>query len=266
MIKVSSALKILVLPPFFISMLKINLLGDQAKSYLEGKELNSGISIDLKPHDVISVSRDNYLCKICYFKDIIHFGFVDHISIIDEKIKSDTWLHKKLIYASNCCFGIDINKAGINYLKNILNIENMFCLDIEKDQIPLEIKARHFDYLLLPDVIEHIGNPVNFLRNIHIKFKNNIDKIILTTPNVFKSRNFKEILKGREFINSDHRIWFSPYTISKILADAGFTIDELNFIQETFPEKKNIRFLLKKTLLKRYPWFKADLIIEAKFK
>lgn len=244
---------------------EINILADQIKAYLDGKELNSGMSIDLKPQDEIIITRNEYLCKISQGKDIIHFGFADHISIINEKIESDIWLHKKLIEVSNCCFGIDINKAGIDYLKDILNIENMFCLDIEKNEIPLEIKARHFDYLLLPDVIEHIGNPVNFLKNIHMKFKNNVDKIIVTTPNVFKLRNFKEILKGREFINSDHRIWFSAYTMAKILTDSEFEVKTLNYTQQTFKQKKSIRNLLKNYIMHRFPWFKDDLIIEALF-
>ena len=244
----------------------ININSNEARAYLEGKKFSSGLFIFLKPFDDNFISRDEYLCKISQGKDVIHFGFVDHLPIITEKLKSDMWLHKKLIDTSNSCYGIDINKEGIEYLQNNLNIKNTFCIDIVKNDIPLEIKTKHFDYLLLPDVIEHTGNPVDFLRSIHLKFKTFVDNIIITTPNVFRFRNFKELIRGREFINTDHNFWFSPYTISKNISEAGFLIDRLNYTQQSFPHRNNIRNLLKNLFLAKYPWFKDNLIIEARFK
>jgi hypothetical protein len=46
--------------------------------------------------------------------------------------------------------------------------------------------------------------------------------LVLTTPNAFRYQAALQSLRGQEIINSDHRYWFSPYTLAKVMWRAGY--------------------------------------------
>jgi hypothetical protein len=227
--------------------------------YLRGVKFSNGAKFELTSNSDF-LNRDDYLLHLSKDKTIMHLGFVDHIPLIDEKIKKGNWLHKKLMDTSKICFGVDINKEGIDYIQKKYNYPNLHAIDIISDNLPDEIINKKIDYLLIPDVIEHIGNPVAFLQAIREKLTN-VDKIILTTPNALRLNNFKFSLKNVECINTDHRFWFTPYTLSKIATDAGYEIEKIGFYEHGVLSRRQI---LRKLFLSKYFTFKDTLIIELK--
>lgn len=234
---------------------------DLVKNYLSGKEFSNAavVSLDMK---IEILYRDDYLLHISKNKKILHLGFVDHIPLIDEKINKNKWLHKKLMDVSSLCYGVDINHEGIAYIKDRYGFENLYALDIINDTLPDEILNTHFDYILIPDVIEHIGNPVEFLSKIRNRFKNNVDSLVITTPNAFRLNNFINTFNKQEIINSDHRFWFSPFTLSKVVYDAGYKVDFLGFFEHSRLSKRQI---FRKMLLSKRDALKDTLVIETKF-
>jgi 2-polyprenyl-3-methyl-5-hydroxy-6-metoxy-1,4-benzoquinol methylase len=191
-------------------------------------------------------------------KKILHIGFVDHLPLIDKKIAEGNWLHKNIIDVSNLCYGIDINREGVQYIKEKYNYKNLYALDIVKDELPPEIREIHFDYMFIPDVIEHVGNPVAFLSALRKRFCENVDTMVLTTPNAFRLNNFVNVFKNIEVINTDHRFWFTPYTISKILIDSGLFIKEIGLYEHGRLSRRQI---FKKTILSKYSLFKNTIIV-----
>jgi len=198
--------------------------------YLNGDQFSNAAIINLNhKHDDI-MHRDEYLLKISKDKNILHLGFVDHLPLIDEKIKKGNWLHKKLMDVSNICYGVDINKDGIDYIKS---------------------------------KYKHIGSPVEFLQAIRERFKNNTEKIILTTPNGLRWNNFINSFKSIEVINTDHRFWFTPFTLSKIVIDAGYKINNIGYFEHG---KLSRRQIIKKFILSKYNAFRDTLIIDISLK
>jgi len=236
---------------------------DEINTYLEGKNFSNGLSIELLTTQEKILNRDDFLIHISTGKNILHLGFVDHLPLIDKKIEEDNWLHQKLIKSSNLCFGIDINEEGITYIQHKYGIDNLYAVNVVLDEIPKEILDIKFDYILIPDVIEHIGNPVDFLEAICERFKNNAEKIILTTPNAFRWNNFMNSFKNIEVINTDHRFWFTPFTLSKIVIDAGYKINYLGYFEHG---KLSRRQILRKFILKKYNAFRDTLIIDISLK
>lgn len=228
--------------------------------YLKGVKFSNGAKFELTSQ-TDHLNRDDYLLHLSKDKTVMHLGFVDHIPLIDEKIKSGKWLHKKLMDNCKVCFGVDINKEGIDYIKDQYNYPHLYAMDIINDELPEEIAKEKIDYLLIPDVIEHIGNPVAFLKAIKEKLIN-VDKIVLTTPNAFRLNNFIFALKNIECINTDHRFWFTPFTLSKIVTDAGFEIENIGFYEHGALGRRQI---FRKFFLSKYFTFKDTLIIEIKF-
>ena len=233
------------------------------EKYLLGQSFSNGAIINLDNIKVNTLYRDDYLVNLSKGKNILHLGFVDHLPLIDDKIKNGHWLHKKLMDVGNLCFGVDINKEGIEYIQENYKYDNLYTVDVTSSDIPQEILDTKFDYLLIPDVIEHIGNPVDFLQSIRDNCKGNTDKVILTTPNAFRWNNFMNIFKGIECVNTDHRFWFTPFTLAKIATDAGYTINNFGYFEHGRLSRRQI---FKKFILSKYFGFRDTLVIELNLK
>jgi 2-polyprenyl-3-methyl-5-hydroxy-6-metoxy-1,4-benzoquinol methylase len=142
--------------------------------YLTGEKFNASAYIKYQ-FDLKVRNRDTLIEDLVKNKKIIHVGCVDHLDIVESKIAAGTWLHKLLMESATKCIGIDINKEGIDFLKERYKILDLYYGDITKDPIPA-IKAEKWDYLLLPEVIEHIPNINEFLLKIKKHYNDNINK------------------------------------------------------------------------------------------
>lgn len=190
--------------------------------YINGDLFSGGVSINFDGTAVFK-ERENVIEELIQRRKVIHLGCCDHTCAIEEKIKSNKWLHSKINDKAEKCIGIDINYEAIKisqkYADNII-----FGNILEKIS---EISIEQWDDLLIPDVLEHISNPVEFLSKIKENYKNNIERIIVAVPNAFSKYQCQKLDNNIECINSDHRYQFTPYTIAKVLNDAGYKIDKL---------------------------------------
>ena len=229
--------------------------------FLKGERFSNGYKIKIgkkiELQDRISLIR-----KAVKNKTVLHFGCVDHLPLIEEKIKNGFWLHEIITKDSAHCIGIDNNFEGIEYLKKNLGYKNVLGIDLIADEVPESITKRKWDYIIMGEIVEHLDNPVLFLKSI--KAKVNCDKIIVTVPNAFNYNNLKNIFKNSEFINTDHRFWFTPYTISKVLIEAGFYVESFHFCNG-YPFGKSRKPNLRKYLLKKYPALNSTLLVIADF-
>ena len=67
------------------------------------------------------------------------------------------------------------------------------------------------------------------------------DNIIITVPNAFWLQNLRFAFRTREGINTDHRHWFSPFTLLKHLRTAGFMATDI-FFADYWYEQANITY------------------------
>lgn len=223
-------------------------------SYIKGEKFSNGKDIFFKEKSQ-ALSRIEYITKIIYNNDNIHFGCADHIPLIDEKINQNKWLHKLILESSNSCVGIDNNKEAIDYIQSKFKIDDIYYYDITLSQkLPNKITEKKWDYIILGEIIEHTDNPVNFLKLIKTNFEKNTKKIIITSPNVFNYSTINDIKKNKENINTDHRYWFSPYTLSKIAYLSGLKNIEFSFadpinLPYRFKIYKHFQLLKKRSVM-----------------
>ena len=85
--------------------------------------------------------------------------------------------------------------------------------------------------------------------------KNNVEKVIITVPYAFGLRQMFSGLLKRENINSDHRYWFTPYTIAKVCIEAGIDPEELFFCGNPPHILKLLNRIKKKMCLKELTCF-----------
>ncbi|MDD3223522.1 MAG: methyltransferase domain-containing protein [Clostridium sp.] len=170
--------------------------------------------------------RPNVIFDIVDNKKVLHLGCTDYLEIINQKLESGFYLHKQLTRVCEKCLGIDINAEAVNFLKE-KNFSNVILSDITNPNIS-EIINEKWDYLLISEMLEHIDDPVKFLKKIVTNYKSSIDKIIITVPNVFGLINMSNVINfGTEMVDSDHRYCFTPYTLWKVIHQAGLVVDDI---------------------------------------
>jgi hypothetical protein len=172
----------------------------------------------------IIVDRIEYLRRRCVGKRVLHIGCLDHPEIIRERLKTGTWLHGIVSRVSDLCLGIDIDSMGHDLVRREFAVENIQLLDLSK---PLEGKDLrclgkiHWDLILCPEMLEHITNHQQLLENLR-SLSDCDTTLIITGPNAFQFANFINALRGFETINSDHKYWFTFYTLSRMLTATGW--------------------------------------------
>ena len=199
--------------------------------YFEGTEFSTGYSLKLE--DNLLKGRIETLLDIVRGKTVLHVGCCDHVPVIKEKIKAHTWLHGLLEQNCKKVVGIDIDKDAVDYVnENALSKQKVFCANITSGDFFDVVPREKYDYILLGEIVEHVDNPVDFLSKMHLITKDYVAPdggYVITVPNCFCFLRSKSYRKGIEGINTDHRYWFSPFTIAKVLYRAGITPHELYF-------------------------------------
>ncbi len=237
---------------------------DQDLPFLTGTEFTSGRTFDFvfDNLDRKHRSRIDWLVDICRDKTVVHIGCVDHTpEIIEHKRQRRKWLHAELATSARRCFGVDIQAEGIHFMRNKLGYADVAVGDALKDDIS-EIFAANWDFLVLGEVLEHTDNPVQFLEALRRRYAGRVRQIIITVPHAFTSNNMRAAKRGQETINSDHRYWFTPYTLAKVATRAGFVPREIRMCRQGIVKRRSV---LKNSYLSRHPLLRSDIILIADF-
>ena len=122
--------------------------------------------------------------------------------------------------------GHDLNVKEVEFCRNTLG------LDV--DRIPLDERFAEgtFDYITMIFVLEHIAEPVEFLRYIG-KFLKPGGKLVILVPNIMDPLvNFYDIPEFRAFYYCiEHVFYYSEKTIGQLFEKAGFA-GEVRTLQE----------------------------------
>lgn len=231
--------------------------------YLKGETFQTSLTLEIGKQNHPVTSREAVITEIIKGKKVVHIGCSDHIQVINEKIRNNMWLHKLITDNSTGCIGIDIDSESIEYIKKELGYNNVFQGDITAGLIE-NIKSDKWDYAVFGELIEHLDNPVNFLKAFKEKYGENVSRFIITVPSIYNTRQFRNMMNYREVINSDHRFWFTPYTISKVVASAGYNPEKIiyaNLQPLTIPQLI-IRKIQQLTGINvKYPFYYFNTII-----
>lgn len=231
--------------------------------YLKGESLSTGLTIDLRKEKYEITSREALITNLIKNKNVIHIGCSDHIQIIKEKLKNNIWLHKLISDNAKHCIGIDIDKESIEYIKKEIGYKNVYHGDIMNDTFKV-ISEEKWDYVVFGEILEHLNNPVDFLKSFKRRYEENVSKFIISVPNIYNKLHFRNMFKYKEIINTDHRFWFTPYTISKVAVSAGYNPDKIvysNLVKLSKPELAVRKFKYIFHLPVKYPFYYFNKII-----
>ena len=163
--------------------------------------------------------RNAVLCDAVRGGRVLHLGFADHAPLIADKRQQGVWLHDQVQRAAAACVGVDINPEAVA-LATQLGVTDLHCLDIYDPAFERLVAAFEPTHVLLPDVMEHLHHPVAFLQRVGQVAPQ--ATLVVSVPNGLSLRNVWQALQGVERINTDHLCWYSPFTVLKVLARAGY--------------------------------------------
>lgn len=170
------------------------------------------------------VERVEELLMVARGRQVLHFGFLDS-PFLAEKHRSGEMLHERLKAAAQSVFGVDINASDLAAYRGFSGDLANCILDISVPSAALDDLDRvPFDVILFPEVLEHIPDPGQALRNLKVLCKSHGAKLVLTVPNAFNFNFFVEACAGREIVHPDHLYYFSPTTIERLVTVSGFRV------------------------------------------
>ncbi len=231
--------------------------------YLKGEVFKTSLFVDIGKAKHKIISREAAITEMIKNQNVIHIGCSDHIPVINQKISNNTWLHKLITDNAKNCIGIDIDKESIDFIKKETGYQNVYYGDILTDNFE-SLNDRNWDYVVFGEIVEHLDNPVNFLKVFKEKYGVKVSKFIVTVPSIYNLHQFKNMMNYLEIINSDHRYWFTPYTISKVLVSAGYNPEKIMYSNL---QSLNIRDLVKRKIKRiigiktEYPFYYFNTII-----
>lgn len=230
---------------------------NQIGSYLSGHSFSDDLSY--RPQIIShSQSRADLLTQWVAGRRVLHVGFADHLPLIASRIADGSWLHARLSRSASVCLGIDIDSQAVAIACN-LGFENVQTLDIFAPEAPSTLHAWKLDLVLVPEVIEHLPDAVAFLRRLAQCLPK--AEFVVTVPNALSLRNALQALTGVERINTDHRVWFSPFTLLKVLTDAGLQPQSLHGC--AISDSASIKGRLLRALMRRRPIWSDVLLVRA---
>jgi 2-polyprenyl-3-methyl-5-hydroxy-6-metoxy-1,4-benzoquinol methylase len=114
--------------------------------------------------------------------------------------------------------GVEISQRGMNYARDRLAV-NVYPGPLEKAGFPEE----HFDAVTAFYVIEHLPNPIPFLKECHRILKTG-GLLLLRYPHTTPIKNLFRLLgvENRLYDLPAHLADFSPQTIQRLIERAGF--------------------------------------------
>lgn len=237
--------------------------------YLGGELFNAGLCfpiVNRLDQKEVATNRFDLINQLCRGKSVLHIGCADHIALIPKKISAGTWMHGFLTQISARCLGVDISQPAIDYLQKSLGLANVICADLTTEVPAPLIERSPWDKVFLGEVVEHINDPIGFLQSLKRGIHKYAEELIITVPNATRWENFENLRKGIECINSDHRFWFTPYTLAKTVSEAGFNPKAFYFVT-AYKTRRTIRprtYFSYRRLI-RFPALRDTIILTAGF-
>src|SRR5215469_7395981 len=108
-------------------------------------------------------SKNPTLLRLCEGKTVLHLGFVDE-GLLEERLEARNWLHAGLTRVARRVVGVDISEQGVQRAIEV-GVPDCYVGDVEKLN-QSSFPRLNYDIILAADIIEHVGNPELFLRQL----------------------------------------------------------------------------------------------------
>jgi mannosyltransferase OCH1-like enzyme len=156
--------------------------------------------------EIATIGRVAVLQSLCQGKRVLHVGCADW-PITDPK----TSLHLQLESACATLDGVDPHVEALAQLAPYITKGSLYS--------DLSDATGSYDVVLCPEVMEHVPNVSDFLRDLEAI---DADSFLISVPDAFqcRSRHFDYLMDAQTFVevvHPDHNVWYTPYTFANTI-------------------------------------------------
>ena len=166
--------------------------------------------------------RDAALLTLIRSERVLHVGCAD-APLTAAKLRDGSVLHQKVLAEADTVLGVDIDVSGLAALRAQVGGEYLHADATDTAALAPALAIRP-TIVLAADVIEHVGAPGSFLDALAMFSARCVPppKLLLSTPNALSVRGPILAAAGLELVHPDHRMIFTPTTLARSLAMAGY--------------------------------------------
>lgn len=159
------------------------------------------------------VERVGFIAGHCVGKRVLDIGCLDETAL--EKRDTEEWLHARIGAVADQVTGIDLS----DNLPNEGLVTGSNSRIIKGDGTRPDIPADQVDVIVAGEFIEHIENPLAFLRELKSRYQGRT--LLISTPNGASFANGLLGMIGSEAQHSDHLLTSTYKTLNTLCRRAG---------------------------------------------
>ena len=167
------------------------------------------------------VDRIEFIAHACAGCRVLDLGAMDETAWAAKRGRG-TWLHEEISFTALAVDGVDnstlVPAEGLRTGPNATIRRG----DITKPDLLVAAPAAAPDLVVAGELIEHLENPLQFLKSLAAVEGLAGRTLILSTPNATALHNVLVGLTQRESTHQDHLCIFSYKTLATLCARAGF--------------------------------------------
>lgn len=183
------------------------------------------------------VDRLAYVAEACRGKAVLDLGAMDETAYA-TKSGHGTWLHERIAAVATRVVGID--SSSLVPADGLASAPNARIVRGDIARLDDWFMANDFqpDIVVAGEVIEHMENPLAFLRGLPAIERLKGRTLLLTTPNATACHNVAVGMFSRESTHVDHLCIFSYKTLNTLCRRAGFSGWEIVPYRSVFIEMR----------------------------
>lgn len=209
------------------------------------------------------VDRRIFLPEVASGLRVLHLGCADD-GLTAVRFGTGDLLHEELSKVAQTLTGVDLSRDALGKLASFVP-GTYICGDVEH---LADLNLPSSDLVIATELIEHLGNPLHFLKALRQYLERTGATAILTTPNAFAWTNqLQFILTRSEQVHPDHLLVYTPSTLHRTLCSAnlapikwwshGWTRNGRSLGQAT-------RRTLDRIALRWNPWLAPGIIVQVR--
>ncbi len=168
--------------------------------------------------------KPEVLAELCRSRRVLHIGCADW-----PIFSPASNLHLGLLPSCAEIFGLDKNKLGLDLLNPYCPPGSLF------SDFSAAATRGPFDLVIVPDVLEHVGNLEDFLTSIGTL---DAGKFVFTVPDAGRCAHLSHFFQDtesnyyHEVVHPDHNCWFTPTTLKTCIEKySGLQVVRLTLVE-----------------------------------
>jgi SAM-dependent methyltransferase len=159
------------------------------------------------------VDRIGFIAARCEGKRVLDIGCLDETAL--NKRGTSEWLHARIADRAASVVGIDLSDQLTD--QGLVTAPNARI--VKGDGTRPHVPAEDIDIIVAGEFIEHLENPLDFLRELRARYAGR--ELVISTPNGASLANGLMGMIGREAQHPDHLLTSTYKTLNTLCRRAG---------------------------------------------